>query len=159
MVRHDYRLEVERVLKTSEVVLKPDYLRWVQNGDLATQARAYQLSATSWRRIQPEPSMEEQCQFMMEHLLACIEANPPTDEYLQSGFEAGCSLAAWLKHLQGIPGTANVIGHVADQLALLYKKLDPAGRNRLETGALEHILEQPALRVYFESWQRDPILR
>ena len=158
MLGKNYQSEVDRVLKTRDVVRKDDYLRWARSGDLPTQARAYQLSATGWHRIQPEPSMEEQCQFMTDHLLACIETNPTRDAYVQNGFEAGSSLAAWLKHLQAIPSAADVIADVANRLAVLYKRLDATGQNRLETGALEHILERPGLRVYFEAWQLDPVL-
>ena len=32
-------------------------------------------------------------------------------------------------------------------------------RNRIETGAVEHIFEEKGLRKYFEHWRRDPDLR
>ena len=159
MTQSNYCKQIEAALESDEPVPREDYLRWVQDGDLSSQARAYELSASAWGRIEPEPSMEEQCSFMARYFLSCIEHHLQSDEYVLNGFEGGRALAAWLKHLQRVAGTESVVKDVARDMGELYKRLDEEGRNRLETGALEHILETPALRAYFNFWQDDSTLR
>lgn len=41
---------------------------------------------------------------------------------------------------------------------MVWVRADDDTRNRIEKGALEHILEMPALRPYFAHWQTDPVL-
>lgn len=52
-----------------------------------------------------------------------------------------------------------MITDVAAGLEKLYRAGDGATRTRIETGALEHILEKPALRPYFLYWKDDSVLR
>jgi hypothetical protein len=63
--------------------------------------------------------MDEQCRFMANYLRTCLNANPAPDDYIHSGFEAGHTLAAWLKHLQAMPEASSIIASVADHLAAL----------------------------------------
>ena len=154
--------EVKRALAGTDAIAKSDVLRWMRDGDLLTRARVYHLTAKAWSRIQPELTMDEQCDFMADYLLECIESNPDPqmrEDYLHSGFDAGHSLTAWLKHLVARPEAARVIADVAARLEKLYRAGNEQTRTRIEQGALEHILEKPALRPYFSHWQRDPVLR
>jgi hypothetical protein len=96
---------------------------------------------------------------MLDYLVECILVNPEADDSLHSGFEAGYELSAWLKHLSQIPDAEAVIVEAASRLAAAYKQGDAATRNRIETGALEHLLESPGLRPLFTSWAEDPTLR
>jgi hypothetical protein len=153
------RHEVEAAIAGSAVVPKGDYLRWASSRDVAVQARAFHLSAGAWDRISPEPTTEEQCGVMADYLLVCLSSNPAPDDYIHSGFEAGHALASCLKHWVGLPDTSEVIASVAKRLERRYRESDPEGRNRIETGALEHILESPRLRRYFEHWAQDAELR
>jgi hypothetical protein len=158
----DDRHEVEAAMAGSAEVPKSDYLRWARSPDLAVQARAFHLSSTAWNRISPEPTMDEQCELMTDYLLACISRNPPPDDpddYLHFGFEAGLVLAACLKHWSGFPEAPDIIPVVAKKLERLYRESDAQGRNRIETGALEHILEARRLRRYFDYWAQDLELR
>jgi len=152
---------IEDAIAGSGIVPKNDYLRWARSGDLATQARAFHLSGNAWRRIVPEPTMDEQCDVMADYLLACVSVNPDPDgdDFLHSGFDAGYTLAAWLKHLGRIPNAVDVIPRVSRRLEDLYRAADSDGRNRIETGVLEHVLEAPGLRRHFEHWGQDPVLR
>jgi hypothetical protein len=151
--------EVEAAISGSGMVRKVDYLRWASSSDLGVQARAFHLSANAWGRISPEPTMEEQCEVMADYLLGCLSGNPVPDDFIHSGFEAGYALASCLKHWSFSPRAADVIAIVAKRLEQLYRESDPQGRNRIETGALEHILETPRLRPYFEHWGQDAELR
>jgi len=132
---------------------------WAQDYDLGTQARAYHLSGRHWQRIQPEPSLNEQCGVMARYLLTCLATNPEPDDWVHSGFEAGYEITDWLKHLVKRPDTTKVIANVASELERLYRAADAAGRNRIETAALEHILESQSLRSYFRHWADDEVLR
>jgi hypothetical protein len=155
----DRGAEVEAAMAAAHPVAKADYLRWARNGNLATRARVYRLSATAWERIRPSPTMSEQCTFMADYLLECLLANPVRDEFVHGGFEAGREIAAWLKHLSTIAEAGPVVEDVARRLGIAFKAGDAATRNRIETGALEHALESARVRRFFEDWARDPVLR
>ena len=43
---------------------------------LMTRSRVFHLTASAWSRIQPELTMDEQCEFMADYLLECIPSNP-----------------------------------------------------------------------------------
>src|SRR4051812_48387201 len=122
--------QVEGALTSEAEIPASSYLRWAVDGDLPSQARAYQLSAQAWHRIQPEPSMEEQCSFMANYLLTCLELDPQPDAWMHSGFQAGHELAAWLKHLARKHSAASVIASVATSLENLYRMADAPGRKR-----------------------------
>jgi hypothetical protein len=94
-----------------------------------------------------------------EPVSACLAANIQNAEHIHSGFEAAWELAAWLKHLRAIEGTEKIISRVVRDLENLYRRSDPETRNRIETGAVEHILEDRSLRKYFSHWRDDPELR
>jgi hypothetical protein len=152
--------EVESAIQGTGPIEKPDILRWIEDGDLATKARVYALTASAWSRIRPAMSMDEQCGFMSEYLLECLATNPDgDDDYLHGGFEAGHAIAGWLKHLLSMPETAVVIANVAAGLEALYRRGDQDTRIRIEQGALEHLLEEPRLRRFFAHWETDPLLR
>jgi len=159
MKNPNHRNEVEAALVSSELVPKERYLRWTQDGELGTQGRAYQLSRKHWHRIQPEPTLQEQCSFMAAYLLACLRTNPQSDGWVHSVFEAGHELAGWLKHLAKRADSNVVIANVVSELERLYRLADADGRNRIETAALEHILESRSLRAYFSHWADDETLR
>lgn len=150
--------EVEAALAASTAVAKSEYLRWARSDDLAVKARAYRLSATGWERIRPEPTEDEQCDFMAGYLLRCLLEDPAGDDFVHSGLAAGYELASWLKHLCGIRGAERHIRRTSAALADAFKSADAPARRRIETGALEHILEEPALRPFFALWASDPAL-
>jgi hypothetical protein len=156
---NDLTHEVELAIGESSPIAQKDYQRWSQNGDLATRARAYHLSATSWARIEPEPTGAEHCRFMADYLLECLVSNPPSDGFIHTGFEAAHELAAWLKHLVRRGDTENVIRDVIARVALAYRNGDDPTRNRIETGTIEHALELAVLRPFFDAWANDAALK
>ena len=131
----------------------------MREGDLRTRARVYALTAKAWSRIQPELTKDEQCGFMADYLLECLELNRLDEEFVHSGFEAGFELAAWLKHLDATDDATAWILTTERQLASLYRRGDTSLRERIETAFLEHALERPAMRPYFEHWGTDALLR
>jgi hypothetical protein len=154
----DLSPEVESALSGTGTIPRAIYERWIR-GDLRTRARVYALTASQWSRIHPEPAEAEHCRFMADYLLECLLQNPEGDDFLHRGFEAASEMAAWLKHLAKIPDGNVVLTDVASRLAVAYTAADSTTRNRIETGTLEHALESPAVRRFFDSWATDPILR
>jgi hypothetical protein len=152
-------LEVLQALGSDGNILRSDVLRWMSDRDLETRALVYELTRNAWSRITPELSMNEQCSFMGEYLLECIAANRQNEDHIHSGFEAAWELAAWLKHLQPIKAAEPVIRKVVRDLENLYRSADEKTQNRIETGAVEHMIESRPLRKYFSHWRDDPELK
>jgi len=144
-------------LRGSGPISREDLRRWM-NADVETKAIVYVLTDKAWSRIEPELSLSEQCTFMRDYLCECLVAGCSTGEtgdYVHSGFEAAWELAAWLKHLAHIEGTSAIIKGVAAKLGEIYVTAEDSLRNRIETGALEHALEEPLLVTFFSTWRND----
>jgi len=133
--------------------------QWMADGDLLTRGAVYRLTNEAWARITPELTGNEQCAFMASYLFDCLISDPPSGEYIHTGFEAAWALASWLKHLLGIPGTEQTIAQVASNFRAAHLAGDAETRNRIGTGALEHVFESKALVPYFEDWRSDPELK
>ena len=152
--------EVLGRLKSSEVVPRDDVRRWIESGDLLTWSAVYSLIETSWSRVQPEVPLDEQVDFLRRYLLRCIVENPRPGEHLHGGYEAAWDLAAHMKRWRQNGGRlATVVRGIVIDLEKLYRRAEPAARNRILCGVLEHLFEDPALRPYFSSWDRDEELR
>ncbi|MFZ0520416.1 MAG: hypothetical protein WAL95_05305 [Candidatus Acidiferrales bacterium] len=151
--------EVVAALNGEGPVRKEQVLGWMHESSLETHGAVYRLTDREWNRIQPELSMEEQCWFMTHYLIECIVTDSSDSDWILGGFEASHELAAWIKHLYVIAGTSKIISGAAAQLTTAYRRADDRTRKRIETGALEHIFEQPALRTYFAEWRDDPELQ
>jgi len=156
---NDVTLEVLDALGSEEPIARKSVLRWITERDLETRALVYRLTNIGWSRIHPEISMSEQCHFMAEYLFDCIALNSNGNDAIHSGFEAAWEFAAWLKHLDKVAQTDSLIADIVSDLEALYRQADAATRNRIETGAVEHIFEEKSPRKYFESWRDDPELK
>lgn len=151
--------EIIKVIDSEEEISKDKILCWMGEEDLRIRGVLSVLTYEAWSRIKPELTMQEQCSFMQKYLMDCLEKNPKSGEYLLSGFEAGRELAKWVKHLNAKENTKVVLKEVACNLESLYKKTNNETRNRIITGALEHIFENKNLIKLFEKWQYDPVLK
>ncbi len=81
--------EVKRALGGADTIAKSDVLRWIRDGDLLTRARVYHLTASAWSRIQPELTMDEQCGFVADYLLECIDTDAVLREAYARAMEWG----------------------------------------------------------------------
>jgi len=153
--------EVVQLLEGDTPIARDDVRRWIETGDLLTWSAVYELTRTEWSRITPEIPTEEQIGFMRRYLLRCIEENPTPGHYLHGGFQAAWELAASLKHWRRLEAKRQgaLLRGVAVDLEKAYRRADAATQNRILCGVLEHAFEDPALRPYFSSWERDPELR
>lgn len=148
--------EALRYLASSEPVPREELQRWIDSGDLLTWSAVYALLELP---AAPLPA-EEAADFMRRYLLRCIEENPSPGDYLHGGYEAAWELAAMLKawRVRG-GGPSRLIRGVAVDLEKLYRRGDPATKNRVLCGVLEHAFEDPALRPFFSNWEREAELR
>lgn len=152
--------EVLGRLGGGEPIAAEDVRRWIESGDLLTWSAVYALVESAWSRVQPEIPVDEQVDFMRRYLMRCIDENPPPGEHLHGGYEAAWELAAHMKHWRRSGGRlSTVIRGIAVELEKLYRRAEPAARNRILCGVLEHLFEDPAMRPYFSTWDRDPELR
>jgi len=148
--------EIVRLLSENAAVADDDVRRWIDSGDLLTWSAVYALLERPDAQFPPE----EAADFMRRYLLRCIEENPASGEHLHGGYEAAWDLAALLKEWRRRGGrlTTTVRG-IALELEKLYRRGDPATKNRVLCGVLEHAFEDAALRAYFSNWDRDEELR
>jgi hypothetical protein len=148
--------EVLRHLGSDEPVSRDDVGRWIDSGDLLTWSAVYALLEKPSTPFPPE----EAADFMRRYLVRCIEENPSPGDYVHGGYEAAWELAAALKEWRRRGGRlAASIRGIAVELEKLYRRGDPATRNRVLCGVLEHAFEDAALRPYFSNWDRDTELR
>jgi hypothetical protein len=151
--------EIISLIGEDGIIAKEQVLAWMQEKDLELRGAVYELTSKAWNRIQPEPTMEEQCNFMLQYLLDCIRENNHETEWSHTGFEAAWELASWFKHLNKLPEAEGVIINAAQKLTAMYRAGDDDLKNRIATGALEHIFEVKKLRKYFDEWRSDPELK
>jgi hypothetical protein len=152
--------EVVRQMATDAPIARDDVRRWIESGDLLTWSAVFALTESAWSRIAPEIPMDEQVDFMRRYLLRCIDENPPPGEHLHGGYEAAWELAGCLKHWRTLGGKAAAyVRGISLELEKMYRRVEPAAKNRILCGVLEHAFEEPALRPYFVNWDRDCDLR
>ena len=148
--------EAVRHLSEDLPVAPEELRRWIDSGDLLTWSAVYALLERPSTQFPPE----EAADFMRRYLLRCIEENPAPGDYLHGGYEAAWDLAALLKEWRRRGGrVAATVRGIALELEKLYRRGDPATKNRVLCGVLEHAFEEPALRPYFSNWDRDEELR
>lgn len=148
--------EVVRLLSEDGAVAPEDVRRWIDSGDLLTWSAVYALL----ERPSTQFPVEEAADFMRRYLIRCIEENPAPGDHLHGGYEAAWDLAALLKEWRRRGGrVAATVRGIALELEKLYRRGDPATKNRVLCGVLEHAFEDAALRPYFSNWDRDEELR
>ena len=138
---------------------KDRVLGWMGAPDLGTRGVVFSIISEAWDRVSPGLTMDEAAPFGADYLLECLALDQETDDHVMCGFEAGRALSVWLKSLAEYDSAGPILRGVAQRLADMYRNADEKTRNRIETGAVEHILEWPALRPYFAFWAQDPMLK
>lgn len=151
--------EIIKLIKTAEIIPKEMVLSLMQEKDLEVRGAIYTLTDKAWYQIQPEITMEEQCNFMLRYLIDCIVQNNLDAIWSHSRFDAALELGAWLKHLIKKPEAENFIIAAARELTTMYRTGDDELKYRIGTSVLERIFEVESLRKYFKEWLFDPDLR
>lgn len=113
-----------------------------------------------WDRIEPEPNLECCCKLAVKYLLLCITRNPTSSDYLHSRYEAAAELSRLLKHwLNATDRNDGLLTFTVGQLTDLYLQSDSKTQLAIETGFLEHILEDAKATVVFKFWESNPKLQ
>ncbi|MGD9632984.1 MAG: hypothetical protein AB7G28_16795 [Pirellulales bacterium] len=143
---------------SSDPVAAETVRRLMGSSDLRGRGVAYHLLQRARDRITPPLSTAEQCSFMLDYLFECIRSDSESDEYLHSGFEAAWELAEWVRLLERAGENGAFVSQIVQRLTETFVAADENTRDRIETGAVEHMMELPSMRKYFDFWKSDPRL-
>ncbi len=91
-----------QLLDSEDEIPKDKVLEWMGSPDLEIQGLVYELTDNKWSLITPELSMNEQCSFMSNYLLTCLETDPKPSDYVFSGYQAAWEISNWFKHLSSV---------------------------------------------------------
>jgi hypothetical protein len=146
-------------LKSKDAIPREHIRQWIKDADtVAADALLYDLTRDAWNRIQPTLERDETCALIQRYLLRCIRENP-TDGLALTRHEAAAELEGWFDHLAALEDTHDIAKRVAVAVTDLFLTGDAAMRGAIETGFLEHVLEQRSLRSFFAHWARDERLQ
>ena len=103
--------------------------------------------------------MDETCEFLLDYYLASIASTSGSGSQGHSRFEAAQEMRSWLEKLwEQRPETEAMIQRVVQRVTEVFLEGDPAIRNCIETGFLEHVFEREELVTLFEEWKSHPEL-
>jgi hypothetical protein len=127
--------------------------------DVEELALLYRLTGEAYYRIQPELGQSETCSLIQRYYLSCLRVDPSDDRGL-SRYEAAWALVIWFQHLsRAAVDTSTVLREAASAVMQLYLEGDPELQTAIETGFLEHVLEDEEFRPLFSGWADDDRLR
>lgn len=150
---------IQAAVDSEEPIERAHVRVWIRDAkDLKTVALLYQLSYKAWHRIDPALERDETCRLICRYYLQCIRENPPDGVGLQR-YDAAGELESWIDHLSNTEGTSGNLQEVAAAVTALYLESGSDVRMAIETGFLEHVLEQEKLRPLFSHWAEDERLK
>jgi hypothetical protein len=146
---------IRSALQSKDRIPGPLVREWIQRAsDVETDALLYQLTREGWNRIEPRLEAAETCALIQRYLLGCIRDNPNSGSAL-SRYEAAGELEAWFDHLASQEDTHEILRGIVGEITTLFLNGDDQVRAAVETGFLEHVLEQPRMRPLFSEWAND----
>ncbi len=151
--------KVERALAGDETLPGDVVADWCRSAhDVESLAALYRLTYEAHSRIQPPLGQEITCGLIRRYLLGCVRLDPEAEGVL-GRWEAAQVLLSWFWHLSQMPDTASVLQDTAAAVADLYLASDDGVRTAIETGFLEHALEEEGFRPLFANWAQQDQLR
>jgi hypothetical protein len=155
-----HRDAIVRLLGNDEPIARADVDLWLEAHDLETWGALHALLEAAATRITPPLSPIEIADFTARYLIRCLEESPRPAAELFGNYQAAWALASHLKSWRRQGGKlTDVVRRTALELARMYRRTDPATKNIILCGVMEHAFEDPALRPHFNDWDRDPELR
>ena len=114
-------------------------------------------------RIHPRASDSWLMQEMVRYLFLCtsqtIDSTIETDDDdVDTPFEAAGQLVRWFNWYRSVEKDGRRVQAIADSIGDFYRNGNEACRVCVKTGFLEHALECPENRQYFNGWSDDPLL-
>ena len=150
---------IQLAIESDELIERERVRLWIRDAkDLKTVALLYRLSYEAWSRIEPNLEKDESCLLICRYFLLCIAENP-SEGIGRNRYEAAGDLEEWIDHLSSMDGTQENLEEVAAAVTKLYLESDEEIRAAIETGFLEHVLEQARLRPLFAHWADDEQLK
>jgi len=132
---------------------------WIRQAtSVQLDALLYKLTREAWSRIEPHLETAETCTLIERYLLGCIRENPQGGVAL-TRYEAAGELEAWFDHLAHMEDTRAILQSAVDAVTTLFLAGDGDVRRAIETGFLEHVLEQAPMRPLFSHWAHDERLQ
>jgi len=151
----DLRQLIRAAAASTDAIPRQHVRQWIAGADsVAVDALLYELTRDAWHRIEPSLERHETCAFIQRYLLRCVREDP-ADGVALTRFEAAAVLEQWFSQLAACEDTVALAQGVAAAVTDLFLDSDPRTRNAIETGFLEHVLEQRSLRGLFAHWQHD----
>jgi hypothetical protein len=91
-------------------------------------------------------------------LLRWIREDPQEDE-LPTRYDAAGELEGWFDYLSERAAADSALGEIVTAVTQLFLDSDEDVQRAIETGFLEHVLEQERFRPLFAHWANDERLR
>jgi hypothetical protein len=155
----DQTAAIQAVLGSNDPIQRERVRTWIRDAiDLKTLALLFRLTDAAWNRIEPNLENDETCRLICRYFLFCIRENPQDGTGLQR-YEAAGELESWIDHLSNRKDSQGNLQEVATAVTRLYLESDADVRLAIETGFLEHVLEQAKLRPLFSHWAEDERLK
>jgi hypothetical protein len=155
----DLAAVIQAAIESEGSIDREQVRNWICDAiDLKTVGHLYRLSNRAWNRIEPNLERDETCHLICRYFLLCIRENPK-DGTGHQRYDAAGELESWFDHLSNTEGTKGNLREVATAVTTLYLESDTDVRLAIETGFLEHVLEQAKLRPHFSHWAEDERLR
>jgi len=150
---------VQAALESETTISRDIVLEWCQSSnDIKTLELLYRFTYKAYNRIQPPLGQEETCRLIQRYLLECIRLNPEK-EIAFSRYEAAWTLVSWFQHLSRLEDTISILRDAASAITQLYLESDAEVRAAIETGFLEHVLEDEEFHPLFAGWAHDDRLQ
>jgi len=155
----ELKAAIRTALQSSDSINRDRVGDWIRAApDVESLALLYRLTDEAWDRITPLLESEETCILIRRYLLQCILENPDESIALPRQ-EAARELEVWFDHLSNKKNTQKILKDVVAAVTELFLKSEEQVRCAIETGFLEHVLEQTGLRPLFSHWAHDERLR
>jgi hypothetical protein len=147
---------IHAAIQSDDSITRESVRQWIAEArDVGTLALLYQLTNEAWDRIHPQLEAAETCLLIRRYLLRCIHDDPQDDDFALTRQQAAGELEVWFDHLASKEDTKVILQDVVAEVTDLFLNGDQGVRNAIETGFLEHILEQASLRSWFSHWSND----
>jgi hypothetical protein len=150
---------IQAALDSDSAIPRDLVAEWCQAAeDVRSLALLYRLTGDAYERIQPLLGQVETCRLIQKYLLTCLRLDPE-DGVGFSRYQAAWTLLGWFQHLSRLPDTSLILREAASAVTQLYLEGDADVRSAIETGFLEHVLEDQEFRPLFAGWEQDDRLR
>lgn len=152
---NEFHQSIRRALESESRISRKRVRHWIQRADSAeADALLYKLTGEAWNRIEPPLEPAETCALIQRYLLRCVRENPEGG-FALNRYDAAGQLESWFDHLADMEDSHEILHGVAAAVTDLFLRSDESVRQAIETGFLEHVLEQRRLRPFFSDWAHD----